>query len=159
MQKVEPGPEPKKKVPTLAQLFQPLANCNPLFGDLEIVSDDQGLYVEPSWTTDCLLIFIQEDKLRVFLNAVATEVRLLASTTIRASVCYRSGHLLKPHLDATLLACAAPARLGKVIALRTEQDEQDQDQEQLKTYELCLLHVARLSRPLDESASDITRSP
>jgi len=48
-------------------------------------------------------------------------------------------------------------RLGKVIALRTEQDEQDQDQEQLKTFELCLLHVARLSRPLDESASDITR--
>ncbi len=29
MQKVGPGPEPKKKVPALAQLFQPSASCIP----------------------------------------------------------------------------------------------------------------------------------
>jgi len=30
MQKVESGPESKKKVPALAQLFQPPTNCKPL---------------------------------------------------------------------------------------------------------------------------------
>ncbi len=33
MQKVESGPESKKKVPALAQLFQPPTNCNPSLDD------------------------------------------------------------------------------------------------------------------------------
>jgi hypothetical protein len=38
MQKVEPGPGKKKKVPALAQLFQPLTNCNPqIEGQVEIL--------------------------------------------------------------------------------------------------------------------------